>query len=111
MTPLTKGKHTVAEIDGVRCTVVESDISEERMLFLKNLLEFNRFEVKTQQAVAENGELNYTIGVTDPIFNPVIAVYERSLRTAEGHHVSAAYYCQFTKVCDPRYWMIRKNKY
>ncbi len=46
---LTKGKHIVKEIDSVLCTVVETGISTERMNFLKELLEFNKFEVKTEK--------------------------------------------------------------
>ena len=50
---LTKGKHIVKEIDGVLCTVVETGISKERLNFLKELLEFNKYEVKTEKDEAK----------------------------------------------------------
>lgn len=105
---IKKGKHTVSEIDGVRCTIVETDASSDRMEFLKELLEFNGFVVK----VSENrgaDPVNYTIGVTDLVFNPTIAVYERVLKTKDGHRVSPAYWEQKTTICDPRYWRVRRK--
>ncbi len=78
----------------------ETGITEDRMKFLKDLLETNKFEVKIQK---EN-EI-YTIGVTDIIFNPVIAVYESKLKTKNGKIVSPAFYRQETNKCDSRYWM------
>lgn len=106
---INQGKHTVEEIDGVRCTIVETGASEERVKFLKDLLEFNKFEVKVaedKKSVAE-GQKTFTIGVTDEVFFPTIAIYERSLFTREGRHVTPAYWKQYTTVCDPRYWRKR----
>ena len=40
-----KGKHIVEEINGTRCTIVEKGVIAGRIDFLKNLLEFNKFEV------------------------------------------------------------------
>ncbi len=94
--PLDKGKHTVKEIDGTLCTLVESGISANRMKFLKDLLEYNRFEVKIDETPGGEGkEPTYTIGVTNLVFNPLIAVYEKSLRrTDNGRPVSPAYWNQ-----------------
>ncbi|MCK7460742.1 MAG: hypothetical protein MZU84_00975 [Sphingobacterium sp.] len=50
---LNKGKHIVKEMDNVLCTVVESGISIDRTNFLKGLLEFNKFEVKTEKDEAK----------------------------------------------------------
>lgn len=105
---ITKGKHTVSEIDGVRCTIVETEASAERMEFLKDLLEFNSLEVKVL-ANKDTDPVNYTLGVTDLVFNPIIAVYERILKTKDGHRVSPAYWGQKTKICDPRYWRVRRK--
>jgi hypothetical protein len=44
------------------------------------------------------------LGVTDIVFNPVIAVYQRSLKTKAGNKVTPAYWNQQTDVCDPNYW-------
>ena len=46
---LTSGKHIVKEIDGTRCTVLESGIPEERMEFLKHLMELNGYEVRVEK--------------------------------------------------------------
>ena len=105
---ITKGKHIVSEIEGVRCTIVETDASFVRMGFLKDLLELNGYEVK----ISENKDTEskkYTIGVTDLVFNLIISVYERTLKTKEGHRVSPAYWDQKTAVCDPRYWRVRRK--
>ncbi len=97
---LHKGKHIVEEIDGIRCSIVEKGINEARMQFLKELLELNGYEVKTQQEIAdaetEMPETLYTIGVTDLVFNPVIDVYERRLRSRTGHKVTPAYWLQLS---------------
>jgi hypothetical protein len=88
---LNKGKHIVEEIDGTRCSVVEKGDTAERVEFLKNLLEFNGYTVKT---VAEADALTFKIGVTDMIFNPVVDVYERRLKTKSGKRVTPAYWLQ-----------------
>ncbi len=88
---LNKGKHLVEEIDGVRCSVVEKGVSPERTEFLKNLLELNKYTVK----VAENGVPGtFKIGVTDMLFNPVVDIYKRNLKTASGKRVTPAYWLQ-----------------
>jgi hypothetical protein len=107
---LTNAKHVIAEIEGIRCTVVETGASLERAAFLRDLLEFNNYEVKelTEPAGAEVAEPKYTIGVTDIIFNPVFAVYECLLKTQEGGYVTPGYWKQECVRCDPRYWRKRK---
>jgi hypothetical protein len=108
---INNAKHVVSEIDGIRCTIVESGVSLERAAFLRDLLEFNNMEVKeireTSETVGE--ESKYTIGVTDLIFNPVFAIFERLLKTREGSAVTPGYWMQQCIECDPRYWVIRKG--
>jgi hypothetical protein len=128
---LTKGKHIVKEIDSVLCTIVETGISIDRMNFLKGLLEFNKFDVKTEKdevkakiedkteakgeagakAEAKNAPQldTYTIGVTDLVFNPMIAVYENSLKRPIGEIVSPAYWNQQTERLDLPYFDYRKR--
>jgi hypothetical protein len=91
---INNAKHIVSDIDGVRCTIVESGIAPERAAFLTDLLQFNNFDVKQMiiPPEEEGGEAKYTIGVTDLIFNPVFAIYERSLKTVEGKFVTPAYW-------------------
>ena len=89
---LNKGKHIVEAVDGVRCSLVETGASKERVDFLKKLLELNGYEVKV---VAENEEATtFKIGVSDLIFNPVIDVYQRRLKSFTGKRVTPAYWLQ-----------------
>jgi hypothetical protein len=106
---INNAKHIVSEIDGIRCTIVESGVSLERAAFLRDLLEFNNMEVKEIQEASEitGEEPKYTIGVTDLLFNPVFAIYERLLKTREGAAVSPGYWKQECIECDPRYWVRR----
>jgi hypothetical protein len=91
---INNAKHIVGEIDGVRCTIVESGITLDRLAFLTDLLQFNDFNVKEMKVPSEveGEEPKYTIGVTDLIFNPVFAIYERSLKTRDGKFVTPAYW-------------------
>ena len=103
---INNAKHIISEIDGIRCTVVETGSTLERAAFLNDLLTFNGLDVKElQEPAKEPGEVaKYTIGVTDILFNPVFAIYERSLKTREGSFVTPAYWKQECIDCDPRYW-------
>jgi hypothetical protein len=106
--PLNKGKHIIAELDGVRCTVVESKITDERVKFLKGILENNGYEVKIQQdaAEAEDAAVTFTIGVTDLVFNPVIAVYQKRLKLKDGKRVTPAYWNQWNEPQTVPYWLV-----
>lgn len=105
-----KAKHIVEEINGTRCTVVEKGATAGRVDFLKKLLEFNQFEViVADEAIVEDSPALFTIGVTDLVFNPVIAVYEMSLKTSDGKKVSPAYWNQYTTECIDEYWEFVKE--
>ena len=106
MTPITNAKHQVGEIDGVRCTIVESGIPAKRMEFLRSLLTDNKFEVKVREDAPVEGstETLYTIGVTDILFNPAYAIYERSLLKPDGTIVTPAYYRQMEGDTSVLYW-------
>jgi hypothetical protein len=108
---IDNAKHIIGEIDGIRCTIVETGATLERVAFLSDLLGFNNLEVKEMKEVSEDpdAESVYTIGVTDLIFNPVFAIYERQLKTREGTFVSPGYWKQECIECDPRYWIRRKS--
>jgi hypothetical protein len=107
--PINNAKHIIGEINGVRCTIIETGAPLERAAFLNDLLTFNNLEVKEMQEVVEGqtGEPKYTIGVTDLVFNPVFAIYERQLRNREGVAVTPGYWKQECTECDPRYWTRR----
>ena len=107
-----KAKHIVEEINGTRCTIVEKGATANRVEFLKSLLEFNQFEVMVAEEPSPAGGDDpaklYTIGVTDLVFNPVIAVYELRLKTPDGKKVSPAFWEQFTTESKDEYWEFRK---
>jgi hypothetical protein len=107
--------HEFEELDGVKCAIVEKNASQQRVDFLKTLLEFNKYTVivvaspppktATPAAVAPpNSETpveptppppsTYTIGVTDVTFNPTNALFGRLLKTPGGRVVTIAYWQQ-----------------
>lgn len=108
--------HEFEEINGVKCAIVEKNVTPERVRFLQKLLEHNGFTVVTapspppKAAVAPKpaaeGEPvmetppeppppeTFTIGVTHLAFNPTNALFGRLLRTPEGRVVTPAYWLQ-----------------
>ncbi len=88
---LNKGKHIIEEIDGVRCSLVEKGVSPERTEFLRKLLELNGYTVKT---ASEGESETFKIGVTDLLFNPVVDVYKRRLKSVSGKKVTPSYWLQ-----------------
>ena len=108
--------HEFEDLDGVKCAIVEKNVTKERVSFLKELLEFNGFTVlvvpspppkATAPVALKEGEPapapspvteTFTVGVTDIAFNPVNAVFGRSLHTKKGHVVTLAYWHQKEKV-------------
>ncbi|MDA3905187.1 MAG: hypothetical protein PF484_03845 [Bacteroidales bacterium] len=108
---LNKGKHIVKEIEDVLCTVVESGINAERIKFLKTLLEFNKFEVKFAEDSIEGETKTYILGVTDLEFNPVISVYEQSLKRPDvvSEKVSPVYWNQEPEIDQLPYFDYREK--
>lgn len=101
------GKHLFGSIGETRVTFVEKKIPQERMDFLKKLLEFNGFEVLVDQEKRKNEEEPqlYTIGVTDMVFNPTVYVFQRRLKTIDGDHiVNQEYWNQLSENSKPQYW-------
>ncbi|OYU97404.1 MAG: hypothetical protein CFE21_03680 [Bacteroidetes bacterium B1(2017)] len=117
--------HTVEELAGQRCAIVEKNISLERANFLTGILSGNGYRVvcveaapakpaKAAAAPAEGEEAGatatatvtaeptaatlFTLGVTDVLFNPINAVYGRLLRSSQGTKVTAAYWNQESTV-------------
>lgn len=107
--------HEFEELDGIKCGIVEKNVSAERVQFLKQILEKNGYTVvvvpspppkAAAAAVAKPEEVietpvpappikeTFTIGVTDYTFNPVNAIFGRLLKTADGHIVTLAYWQQ-----------------
>jgi hypothetical protein len=106
--------HEFEELGGVKCAIVEKNASKERVAFLKDLLEINKFEVVVvpspppKAAPAPKpveGEAapvveappapeTFTVGVTNLAFNPTNAIFGRMLKTKDGHFVTQAYWYQ-----------------
>ncbi len=100
------GKHQFGDIDGTRVTFVEKGTTKERMEFLKNLLEFNGFEVlvKEKPPRKEEDPVTYDVGVTDMVFNPTIWIFERKLKTPDGRIVTQQYWENKSNHTKPQYW-------
>lgn len=107
--------HISEELDGIKCIIVEKNVSPERVAFLKPLLEYNYLTVvvvpsppakvaavatpSTEEGApppspAPTAPETFTVGVTNMLFNVTNAVYGRLLRTPDGHVVTAAYWQQ-----------------
>ncbi len=101
-----QGKHQFGSIDDTRVTFVEKKTTKERVDFLKELLEYNGFEVLIQEEKRKSEEepQRYTIAVTDMVFNPAIWIFQRRLLTPDGHIVTHDYWDQKTTETSPRYW-------
>lgn len=103
---LKKGKHIIKEINGTLCTVVETGLTKDRMEFLKGILTFNKYDVFTEMNEAEAGN-TYTLAVSDLIFNPMIDVYQRTLKRTNGEVVTIAYWNQEEEEMDLPYFEYR----
>jgi hypothetical protein len=115
--------HEFEDLDGVKCAIVEKNVSPERVEFLKKILEYNRYTVVVVKSPppkiaatpaaapaqsesggetpsAMNGDAlppTFTVGVTDVVFNPTNAIMGRLLKTPGGHVVTLAYWNQKEK--------------
>ena len=112
MTILATAKHLITEIDGKRCTLIESGVSEERMKFLHDVLSHNKLEVLVKEEVQAEGTgpVLYTVGVTDIVFNPVYAIYERKLLRPDGELVTPAWWRQLEGDTRGQYWLYGKSE-
>lgn len=106
--------HEFEDLNGVKCGIVEKNASQQRVDFLKPLLEFNKYTVivvaslppkAAAPAAAANTEAaaeaapppppaSFTIGVTDVTFNATNAIFGRLLKTHGGQVVTLAYWQQ-----------------
>ena len=87
---LNQIKPQIEEINGNRCVIVESGIDFQRAEFLTQLLKHNNYQVET----VVDAEGKTTLGVTDLLFNPVLDVYKRRLKSFSNHKVTPAYWMQ-----------------
>jgi len=108
---LLKTEHVIIEIEGESFRVVESGCDKSRADFLQKLLEHNNVTIKIQEKspVKEGEVLTYTVATPDKAFNPIVKVYNRELKTFDGHHVTPDYWNQKTTEADPNYWDLSKK--
>lgn len=114
--------HEFEDLEGVKCAIVEKNVTGARVAFLKELLTYNGYTVMivkspppktaavkpaaavdTNLAAESTSETlppqpapaeTFTVGVTDVMFNATNAVFGRSLKTVSGHIVTLAYWLQ-----------------
>lgn len=102
--------HLFDDLNGIKCAIVESDVTPQRTEFIKRLLELNGFQVvivpfvskkpivaTDPAAVTETAPTpveSFTIGVTDLTFNSTNAIFGRLLKTEKGKIVTMAYWQQ-----------------
>ena len=107
--------HEFEELNGVKCGIVERNVSLERVHFLKDLLEYNGYTVvavlspppkpapppplKPGEAAVPSplpapAPETFTVGVTDYTFNPINAIFGRLLKAKNGNIVTLAYWQQ-----------------
>ena len=105
------GKHLFGSIEDTRVTFVEKKVTAERAEFLKKLLEYNGFEVLIQEdkRTSEEEPQLYKLGVKDKVLNPTILVYQRKLKTFDGHKVTPDYWEQRSENTHPQYWKTPKD--
>ena len=104
------GKHQFGAIDETRVTFIEKKIEADRKDFLQTILEHNGFEVviKEEKRKSEEVPQLYTVGVTDMLFNPTVYIFQRRLKTLDGHIVTQDYWNQKTTETAPQYWRSKK---
>lgn len=94
--------HTVAELKGVRCSIVEKGITPDRANHISEILAASGFEV-----VSEEQDGKVTVGVTDILFDPVMAAYNHYLKTKEGKVVTPAIWFHNDSAYKGLYWLRR----
>ncbi len=108
---LLKFEHKIIDINEVAHRIIEAGVSKERAEFLHKLLALNKHESVIQEVPAkEDGQPpTYTLATPDVTFNPIVKVYNRELRTADGKHVTPDYWNQKTEKLEPNYWDASKK--
>jgi hypothetical protein len=114
--------HEFEDLDSIKCAIVEKNASPERVAFLKQLLELNKYQVVVVgspapkaapappvAATAAEGDATipappvpeapaapttFTVGVTNLTFNATNAIFGRQLKTDNGTIVTLAYWQQ-----------------
>ena len=108
--PLDKGKHIVEEINGVRCSVVEKGVTAKGSLSSGKSSNSTSWRSRPgRKRESEDAPVTYTVGVTDLLFNIVIAIYQVRVKMKDGRKASPAYWNQWTEKVDNKYWRYRRK--
>ncbi len=102
--------HLFEDIDDVKCAIVESNISKERVEFIKSILTYNGYTVMIiqepapkQKPLAEGEQepepvpTTYKVGTPDVTFNITNAIFGRALKTRNNKIVTLDYWNQTTE--------------
>ena len=126
--------HAFEDLEGTKCSIAEKNCTPERVAFLKDLLEINKFTViivkspppkvvaKPPVAVTNAdgttttvpAELSppppetFTVGVTDVSFDPITAVFNKQLKTKDGRIVTSNYWKQREDKTNEKKWYWEK---
>ena len=110
---LLKFQHPIKEINGANHRVIEDGITKERAEFLQVLLKHNKHETIIEEVPSkvETEPSTWLLATLDVTFNPIVKVYNRELKTAEGTRVTPDYWNQKTKTVEPNYWDREKKDF
>ena len=111
--------HEFEELNGVKCGIVEKNVSPARLAFIKALLEYNGYTVVAVPSPAPKAAAvaapkegdppppppppapeTFTVGVSDYTFNTINAIFGRMLHSKDRHIVTLAYWQQKETVSD-----------
>lgn len=119
------GKHSVEEINGIRCSVIEKESHRERAAFLQAVMEHNGYTVQVQKnnpppvkpkpgaPVAEPvpAPETFKVGVSELQFNVAVMIYSRKLKTLENKILLPTYWTGEDPGYDGWYLQWNKNKF
>ena len=110
---LLKFQHPIKEINGANHRVIEDGITKERAEFLQVPLKHNKHETIIEEVPSkvETEPSTWLIATLDVTFNPIVKVYNRELKTPEGHKVTPDYWNQKTSTLAPNYWDREKKDF
>lgn len=101
--------HEFEDLEGIKCAIVEKNVPEQRVKFLRDVLEGNGYRVivvpspppkNADPSQPAEISADFTVGVTDVMFNATNAIFGRLLRTKQGQIVTRAYWLQQESISD-----------
>jgi hypothetical protein len=109
---LEKFEHPTKELDGINYRVIEANISQDRIDFLTKILTHNNVPVFVESNPPKEGaDPTFNLLTPQLTFNPIVKVYNRELRTPDGHRVTPDIWNQLTDKPEPNYWDLSKKEF